>query len=689
MANFWDADPVAPSAPAQAGGNWWDSDPVATTGGVQTIPAQNGRPTRVIMDMGSAPAPRTGVAEDVVKAGGSGIAKGVSSLLGLPGDAAEAGAQGINYLTQIVSKKLGLDIPNREARPATFGSADIGKAIHSALQELGINSDYKPATMPGEFSHTIGEFAPAALVGGGGIAARAAGAVIPAVASETAGQMTKGKPAEPWARGIAAVLGGAGTGLLTRPGSTARALREQLPEGVTPQQVTQAEALINDARQAGVDLAWPEALSQVAGRPVLTNTMRHLEASPQTEARMAEFFGQRPQQVEGATRSALDTIAPVNHAPSSIGHAVGREAEGHVNDVREMINAASEPFYTRAQSVLLTPQEMQRVRALPGYPEAANAVLNDPQLARYVQGMPENSVGFLNEVKKQLDQAGRNAASPVAAQQNMQRSAGFGLDATAVRDAARRASPDYDTALAIQSGGREQILQPILDSYVGKLAQKDLTTKKAIDTLFPASPLANSEQEIARAVQTLANRNPRVAGDVVRSYLEQSFNKSARDLHSGVNQAGGAKFRTAIVGDAQQEANLGSAIMALPNGDVRWQGFNRLLEVLEATGTRQNIGSKTAYNMARDQADTGGFVRDALKVASNPLKAAQPIIDRYEKYKLGDNLEQLARIVTDPRSGNLFRAIARMDPGSSAARSVATRLLTIGGAARPIDNTRR
>jgi hypothetical protein len=674
MADEWAAFRV--SAPAAAAEDEWAA---FRTAPVKRADIPEGI-TRITVGGQAAP----GVAEDVVKSAGAGVVKGVAGLAGLPGDIAEYGARGIDYLVQAAGQQFGIDVPKRENRAPTYGSADIGGAMKSGLQNVGINSDYQPATMGGEYARTIGEFLPAAAIGPGGWAARGMQVAVPAVASETAGQLTKGTDAEPYARAGGAIFGGVGAGLMARPGTASRALREQLPPGMTTQHIDDAQALIANARQQGIDLAWPEALSQVAGRPVMTNMMRHLEASPQTEAQMAQFFSQRPQQVEAAARQSFDQISPANPNPSSIGPTVGRTAEGYVDDVRGRINAASEPFYQRSAQVRLSAPEMARVRALPGYPEARDAVLNDPQLARYVRGMPEDSVGFLNEVKKQLDQSATNAASPVTAQQNMQRSAGYGQDATAARDAGIRASSDYETALAIQSGGREQILQPILDGYIGKLANRDLTTKKAIDTLFPKSPIANSEGEIGRTMQTLAARHPRVANDLVRSYLEQAFNKSAKDLQTGPNQAGGAKFRTAVVGDAGQAANLQAAVSALPNGAERWQGFNRFLDVLEATGTRQGIGSRTAYNAEINKAQgAGGLLRDGLKVGTNPLRALQPIIDRYETYKLGNNLQELARILTDPRSAGMLRAVARMDPGSSAAQAVAGRLLTIGAASRP------
>ncbi len=81
MANWWDAAPLANAvtkAAPQAGANWWDAAPLAqeATSGVQTIPGQNGAPTRVIMDMSTAPKPAD---RGQVDAGARGIANGLTA----------------------------------------------------------------------------------------------------------------------------------------------------------------------------------------------------------------------------------------------------------------------------------------------------------------------------------------------------------------------------------------------------------------------------------------------------------------------------------------------------------------------------------------------------------------------------------------------------------------------------------
>lgn len=644
-------------------------------------------------------------AVDVAKGAGNaleaGVARGVAGLGSLPRHLPELIGRGTHAAANFIERKLGVP----ESAPLPTGIE--GTTAEKILQQLpsyddlmkeirekhqGSAPEYKPRNKLEEYIQTVGEFA----VGGGAGAANRLRAVanvaVPAVTSETAGQLTKGTAYEGAARLAGALVGAGGAALAQRPGTAARAIQQQLPEGVTPQMVDQAEALMQAAAQRGIDLAWPEALSQVAGRPILTDAMRHLEGAHQSKPVMDEFFAGRPQQVEQAVRAEADAISPVNRAPSNIGPAVGGEAEGIVTQVRAAINRATRPMYDAAGQHLVPQNVHAAMMADPLFAETVAAIRNDPARNAVVRAASDRSVRMYDAVAKELEQRSRNAAQPLNPQANQTIAAvtgELGGDIKNVAIAAERASTGgpsaYEAALATQARLRRQYLEPLLNGPLGRLAGRDTTTKNAIDTLFPKQPLANSEQEIGDAVRALANRNPRAASDLVRAHVEGTFNEAAKDLQTGANQAGGAKFRTQLIGNAQQRLNLQHAVEALPNGQQRWAGFNRLLDVLEATGTRQNVGSKTAYNAELLKAQSaGGVVADTAKATANPFQGFQKLVDRYEKYKLGSNLRELAEILTDPGSGDLLRSIARHPPNSQQARAIAVRLLAYGQGSRPV-----
>lgn len=645
----------------------------------------------------------TGAAEDVAKSIPSGLGKGGIALAGLPGDVRSLLLKGIEGVHGFAINKLGyspeeakklkdnlhnaIEFSVNGTMPDGTKALDFSRAPTSSEVRTAVEKKtgplYEPKTTPGKFTGKVAEFIPGALIGGGGTARNLVNlAVAPGVADEATRELTKGTSAESWAPTVAAVVTGGGASVLNRPASADRAIRGAMSPQVNQATITQAERLMQDAQQRGVQLTWAEAVEQIAPGSGLTNMQRILESSPGSREVIAPVMARRPAQVENAARQTFDTVAPRNAAPSNIGPAVGRAAEGTVNDVRDAINATARPFYDRASTVLMTPAEMRPIRAAPGWQEARDAVRNDPQLNRYVRHLPEDSVGFLNEVKKYLDTAATNAGAPVNAQRNMQRSAGYGSDATTVRNAAVNATlgnpaRNYETALAIETHGRERFLQPLLDGPLGKIASKDTTTKNAIDALFPANPLPNSQNEITTAVGALVARNQRAARDLVRAHAEATFNEAAQALQGGANQFGGAKFAKEIAGNPQQRANLEAAVRELPNGDQVWAGFNRFLEIAQATGTRQQIGSKTAFN-AQELKDlsTGGLVGNAVKTGTSPGRWLTVINDAWSRWQLGRNLDQIAHILTDPASAGRLRAIAARPQGNEAVSLVGQLITT-------------
>jgi hypothetical protein len=101
-------------------------------------------------------------------------------------------------------------------------ASQIQKAIESQTGEF-----YQPKTLPGKYASTVAEFAPAALIpGGGGVGARVLNTVTSGLASETAGQLTEGTAAEPWARGIAGIAGGPLAAKIVTPAAPASAARQ-------------------------------------------------------------------------------------------------------------------------------------------------------------------------------------------------------------------------------------------------------------------------------------------------------------------------------------------------------------------------------------------------------------------------------------------------------------------------------
>jgi hypothetical protein len=650
----WDAFPDAPPAAASPKADSWDAFPTEKTTDYWGVGQQ----------------------------AGVGVAKGAIGLGGIIGDIQQIAKKVGSYLPDIkadpesekYARKYGRmgDVMSVGQPPEFPTSHDIQGQVEKVTGEFR-----KPQNQTEADAETVGEFLPAALAGPGSFLRKVVTQdAIPATASIVAGRYSEQNP---YVKALAGFLAGGVGALTSGPNTAEKLLRDKIPASVTEQDVTRAGQLIEHAQTRGVALTWPEALSRVTGQPVLTDTQRILESHGQTRPQMQEFFADRPAQVEHAARGEFDQMAQMPAYPSTIGPAAGGAAQDTLNEVRGVINRTAEPYYQAAQDVLLTPAEMTHVKSIPNWTEARDAVRKGPDAWR-VKNLPDNSVGFLNEVKKHFDAAAENAGSKFNPMRNHQTQDTFEKGAAAVKGIGELKSSDYQIALEIGRRGRQEFLEPLLQGPLGKLAKKDITTQKAIAALFPENPVPGTHIEVHDAVSALVKRRPAAAEQLVRAHAEMVFNQAARDLQGGANQFAGAKFAAKLAGGAQQRENLKAAIEALPNGAERWQGFERLLDIMAATGTRQPKGSLTAFNALEVQSMSTGGLQELASKGLSPGKWMSFASDAFKSWSLGRNLDQIARIITDPRSGEALRQIVRIPPGSDRALVMAGRLIALGSA---------
>lgn len=630
----------------------------------------------------------------IAKQAGVGLAKGAIGLAGLPGDTAVLAKAGADKLAEKLpdTPSTGLvDFLRAETAKMGPGAASGARGDVPGTYELPTSQDIQgqvekvtgpfrqPQNQTEADAQTVGEFVPAALMGPGGVVRKAVTQVaLPAASTIVAGRFSDQNP---YVKALAGFVGGGAGALMSGPGSAEKILRNQLPEFVTEAHIDRAGRLIEAAKNRGIDLTWPEALTKVTGQPVLTGTQRILESHAQTRPQMESFFADRPQQVEGAARDAFDSLGSQHPNPSMIGPESSATATGVLNNVRSKINAASDQYYKNAEAQLFTPAEFSHITTIPGYKESLKAVRDNPQINWRIAHLPDNSVGVLNEVKKHFDQAAENAASKFNPSKNRQVQSSNEMAADAARQIGIAKSADYEIALEIQKQARERYLEPLLKGPLGQLAKKDVTTQRAIDALFQTNPLPGSEGEIRNAVYAIAQKRPAVAEQLVRSHAEMVFNEAAKELQGGANQFAGAKFAVKIAGNSQQKTNLQAAIEALPNGTARWEGFEKLLDIVSATGARQPKGSLTAFNDLEVKAMSGSGLAALAAKGASPAKWWSAASDAYKSWSTGRNLDQLATILTSPRSAGALKLVSRIPPSSDRAAIIAGGLVLKLGAA--------
>jgi hypothetical protein len=624
---------------------------------------------------------------------GASLGKGVANLVGLPGDilkgarwvsdqAAQVPGRAFNYFAgdgsftmPAASQQSAAETDRRLEGVNPFGTgmplpggSDIVRGVENITGQLP-----KPQTTAGQYLGTLGEFAPTALLSPGTALQRAAMTAVPAVASETAGQVTKGTAAEPYARLAGALAGGVGTAWAQSP-SYANRMTARAAQDVTPQQFRAAETLMRDAQARGVTLTVDEALQAVTnGATRLGDVRRVVESTTEGGQRFAPVMAQRPGQMQQATEASLNQIAPRSQNPSLIGSQMQDAGQGSINGVRRAINQATTPLYAAAAPARIPTAEYQRLQALPGYNEALATVRNTPQLNRYVANLPDDSVGVLNEVQKQLRISGENAAGAFNPARNQQVAAGYGIDADDVTATGRRLSPEFGRALDVQAQARQRFLDPLDAGPVGKISRSDdfVTQGRALMGDRPAP------REVATATQALMNQNPQATRGLVREQVGRVADRTVAGLDSAgrPDQFAGAKFAREMRGNARERENIETAIRtaAGPNAE---RDVSRLVDVLGATGWRQRQGSLTAFNQEAIGDMQRGGVQSLVQAVMKPLQTGK---DTVARARLGSQAERLAEILlSGPDGVRRVEQIAAQGTGGNAA--LAKALLTYSAA---------
>lgn len=188
------------------------------------------------------------------KAIGSGVYRGVTGLAGAPGDLRDAARGGVDWLLS----QVGLD-PSKAPQvpsPGMFGALDLlpgSQKIRGAIENQTGPLDYKPQTTTEKYLKTAGEFLPAAAAGPGGIGRRlVTQAIVPALASEAAGQATEGTAFEPLARIAGGIAGGVGAAGAANALTRARAPGVKAPDANALKDA--ARANYEAARQSGLEI---------------------------------------------------------------------------------------------------------------------------------------------------------------------------------------------------------------------------------------------------------------------------------------------------------------------------------------------------------------------------------------------------------------------------------------------------
>lgn len=434
---------------------------------------------------------------------------------------------------------------------------------------------------------------------------------------------------------------------------TAADVANQATRNVTPQQMKMADDLVRESYRLGSPITGAEALAKTTGASPLTAVQRVVENLPQSSETMASFMAKRPQANEQMIANALRNISPnqpTSATPMNLKNAAGDLMAGAQKSLTENNNA----LYKKAGGVSVYPAPA--IFANDRIAEAVDAVTNT---AKYgVKNGDPNSFKTLIAAKKYLNDE---------YQEQVKSASGLKRGAGAVTSEAenllsnylKEQSPEYAKGAKNYETAYKTQFNALNESPVGQIAEG----KVGSEILMPNKPVSLYPADIKRTVELLRRKDPSAVPDWTRQQLEGIFNETGQNLQNGPNQFGGAKFASTIQGNKQQKANLQTLIQESA-GMQTYQGFERVLNNLEAQGTRQGAGSQTSFNNQFQKELSEGGPLAAAKLVFKPSEVAT----KYEEWQLGKNANKLANMLTNPDSIKQLQDLARTKPNTAKER---------------------
>jgi hypothetical protein len=446
--------------------------------------------------------------------------------------------------------------------------------------------------------------------------------------------------------------------------STGADLVNKSLKNVTPEQLKMADILMKKSYSVGSPITGAEAIAQVTGGNSLTGVQRVVENSTAGAPAMESFMAGRPEanrQAFGQTMQGVSPSAPTSRTPINLEQTAGKLIKG----AESSLTANVDPYFKEAGKQAVPNTDIAGMMQNPKIADAVQAVRSSGKYG--LKNEPANSIKTLIAAKQFLDDEFNTQTNPVTgAEKNAARvtwSANRQLD-----DFLNNVSPDYAKGSSKFEVAQKTQFAPLKEGVVGQLAEG----ANPAQTLMPPKPVSLYPEDIKRTAELLRRKDPKALPEWTRQNLESIFNETTQNLVGGENQFGGAKFASTIQGNKQQKDNL-RTLVTESAGMQAYQGFENLMDVLEAQGKREAAGSKTAYNQMIQEQMQGGGIGNIPTTVFKPSKIA----NMWDQFRFGQNAEMLSKLLTDPDSVEKLKELSRTKPSSAKSQVIVNSL--VGG----------
>ena len=425
---------------------------------------------------------------------------------------------------------------------------------------------------------------------------------------------------------------------------------------------TQTQSLIDLAKSKGIDLTPAES----SGLQSLISRQELLRDLPASADVIQNFLKLRSEQVQRATLDMFEDLAPKVRSPER-GYRGGIEgAQNKLEQLELKRHRKSSHKYKEAFSEQKEPVDIDPVIAkldewqtigtkegLEGGATREQATMIDDIMGELRQNpvqdgielppVTKGSLEALHQVKLKLDKMIEAIPESPSAKQKFDEVILTDVKKELLKQM-KKASPKYDEARALHAKHSKPI-----DAFKGTFASDigGLDIKKARrvgSILFGAT---SSPTEIKAARSMINSIDPNAWNGVVRSYLEEVFNKGLKDSSIGAIGNIGGNYRKAIFGSDEARRRLRAALTPR-----QYSGVKDLMTVLEATGKAFKQQSNTMpRQVAKEamEAEAEGVVRMADAILT-PTQVTGKALETLRTLSLADYARKQAKLLTDPES---------------------------------------
>lgn len=636
------------------------------------------------------PQPQTLVdkAADFGKSVGSGVARGASYLVGLPGDITELGNQ---FLPEFLTKpRFNIDIPfvesPPEGEPGNFfpTSANVQDFVSGVIPQAENVFNYEPTTGAGRYAQTISEFATPGIAGKTN-AARKFGTGLGA----TAGGIFQGVEDLSGSQGVAAgvtIPTSILLGALAGP-STAARLAQNSMKTVGPDDIAKGIAIEQQAKNSGIKLLPGEAIDD----KILQDTVESIVKSEGGSPFIYSALKGREEAVKKLANTQADAI---DTAPESIRNLLKSVQESSSKSIQVAKNTrtskSNQAGYGVANTEFLEPNQVMpiikqiddAIRGLPkSNPNATKLRQLKNQLIkqrkkvkgkRNLEIIPETNINKLDSTFKFFRDSYRTSkqGQPLEPGRSIDTELGnilFNVDESGILnnlDRAMKTNVNYAKGNAMYQELSNTLVKVVIDN-LDQLSKKGLTLSKIESFIF--NPSKANVQDINNTLATLNKTNPQATIDIANLYFRNALNKAFPISKKGEDLTAGFNLVKSIMGTGEQRKNFMTVIENVAKAknvnpkDLK-VGFENMLRVLERTGKISSI-NKPGFDVTN--AASRSILKDvAMMKTFNPLVR---LSTKYGEMKAGGAEKILGAIfASDDAIENLI-LLSKTNPNSKIA----------------------